>query len=171
MSGPTFVALSQTLPRFLANAWLALLRHPLQLERLRSEPELMSCAIEELLRYTGLAQTVFRRASVTFNLAGVAIDRGARVVLRLSSANRDPQRFSNPDVLDFSRPLIPHFALGTGPHSCAGGLLIRMLSAIPTAEFVQNVAALDIRSPIEWIGGIGSPAPKCMYVFMRQGLG
>jgi hypothetical protein len=60
MSGPTFVALSQTLPRFLANAWLALLRHPRQLDRLRAEPDLISSAVEELLRYAGLSPMLFR---------------------------------------------------------------------------------------------------------------
>lgn len=168
MSGPAFVALSQTLPRFLAKAWLALLHHPLQLERLRGQPELMFSAVEELLRYAGVAQTVFRRASTTFHLAGVTIARGARVALRLSSANWDPLPFPEPHALDFSRPLSPHFALGTGSHSCAGGLLMRTLSAIATAEFVQNVSALDTSTPIEWLGGFGSCTPKYLYVFMRQ---
>jgi cytochrome P450 len=53
MNGPVFVALSQTLPSFLANAWLALLRHPAELALLCREPNLMPSAIEELLRYAG----------------------------------------------------------------------------------------------------------------------
>jgi hypothetical protein len=58
--------------------------------------------------------------------------------------------------------------LALGPHSCAGGSLIRMLAAIATAEFVHNVAALDVRRPIEWHGGSGFQSPKCLYVFLRQ---
>ena len=167
MSGPAFVALSQTLPQFLANAWLALLRHPLQLGRLRSEPTLISVAVEELMRYAGLAHTLYRRASTKLNLAGATIEQGARVVLKLSSANRDPLQFPNPDVLDFSRRGGPQLALGTGPHSCAGGSLIRMLAGIATAEFVESVAALDTASPIEWQGGSGFRSPKRLYVSVR----
>ena len=168
MSGPAFVALSQTLPQFLANAWLALLRHPLQLERLHSEPTLIPAAVEELMRYAGLAHTLYRRASTKLNLAGATIEQGARVVLKLSSANRDPLQFPNPDALDFSRLGGPQLALGTGPHSCAGGSLIRMLAGIATAEFVENVAALDTASPIEWQGGSGFRSPKRLYVSMRS---
>ena len=168
MSGPAFVALSQTLPRFLAAAWLALLRHPFQLERLREEPALMPAAVEELLRYSGIAHTVFRRALTTFDLAGVPIERGARVMLKLSSANRDPLQFPDPDILDFSRRTGPSLALGIGPHSCAGGTLIRKLAGIATAGFVQNVASLDETNPIEWHEGPGCRSPKRLYVRLRR---
>jgi hypothetical protein len=168
MSGPAFVALSQTLPRFLANAWLALLRHPRQLERLRTEPDLMPSAMEELLRYAGLAHKLFRRASTTLNLAGVTIAQGARVILDLSSANCDSAQFPEPDRLDFSRRLGPQVALGAGPHSCAGGSLIRMVAGIATAAFVENVAAADMTSPIEWQGGSGFRSPRSVCVYLRQ---
>src|SRR5580658_4972206 len=56
-----FIGISETLPAFLANAWLALLRHPTQLARLREQPELMPAAIEELLRYAGLVHSLARR--------------------------------------------------------------------------------------------------------------
>jgi cytochrome P450 len=168
MSGPAFVALAQTLPRFLANAWLALLRHPRQLDRLRVEPDLMRSAMEELLRYAGLAQMVFRRASTNLNLNGVTIAQGTRVILNLASANRDPTQFPEPDRLDFSRRLAPQLALGIGPHSCAGGSLIKMVGAIATAVFVERVVAADTTGPIEWHGGSGFRSAKSLYVYMRQ---
>ena len=168
MSGPAFVALSQTAPRFLANAWLALLRHPRQLDRLRGEPDLMLSAVEELLRYAGLARMLFRRASTTLDLAGVKIAQGERVILQLSSANRDPAQFPEPDRLDFSRRLARQVALGAGPHSCAGGSLIRMMGGIATAAFVENVVAADTTSPIEWHGGSGFRSAKSLHVYLRQ---
>lgn len=167
MSGPAFVALTQTLPRFLANAWLTLLRNPREFDRLRNEPSLMPFAIEELLRYAGLAHTIYRLASATLHLAGITVDRGARVVLKLSSANRDPAQFPQPDLLDFSRRLGPQLALGAGLHSCAGGSLIRMLSGIATAAFVENVTGGDIASPLEWHGGSGFRSLKSLYVHLR----
>ncbi len=171
MSGPAFVALSQTLPRFLANAWLALLRHPRQLEQLRAEPDLMPSAMEELLRYAGLAHMLFRRASTTFDLAGVTVAQGVRVILKLSSANRDSAQFPEPDRLDLSRRLGPQVALGAGPHSCAGGSLIRMVGGIATAAFVENVFAADTTSPIEWQGGSGFRSAKSLYVYLRHSNG
>jgi hypothetical protein len=168
MSGPAFVALSQTLPSFLANAWLALLRNPQQLERLREEPALMPIAVEELLRYAGLAHTLFRRASSTINLAGVTIARGDRVMLRLSSANHDPAQFENPECLDLPRRNGPQLALGAAMHSCAGGVLIKMLAGIATTCFVENVAERDEAIPIEWKGGIGFRSPKALPVLLRK---
>jgi len=168
MSGPAFVALSQTLPSFLANAWLVLLQNPRQLERLREEPDLMPVAIEELLRYAGLAHTLFRRASSSIKLAGVTIERGDRVMLKLASANRDPAQFNNPDSLDLSRRDGPQLALGAGMHSCAGALLIKTLAAIATAYFVESVSGLDHTFPIEWKGGTGFRSPKALYVVLRD---
>jgi cytochrome P450 len=168
MSGPAFVAISQTLPRFLANAWLALLRNPLQLEHLRQEPGLMPAAIEELLRYAGLAHTLFRRASSAINLAGVTIAQGDRVMLKLASANRDPAQFVNPECLDLARRNGPQLALGIGMHSCGGGLLIKTLAGIATVFFVESVSELDQGFPIEWWGGTGFRSPKGLHVILRE---
>jgi len=167
MSGPTFVALSQTLPCFLANAWLALLRHPRQLDRLRNEPDLLSSAVEELLRYAGVAHILFRRSSTAINVAGLTIARGARVILMLSSANRDSTYFMEPDCLDISRRSRPHLALGVGPHSCAGVSLIKMIVGIATAVWVEYVAAADTTTPIEWEGGSGFRFAKSLYVLLH----
>jgi cytochrome P450 len=168
MGGPTFVALSQTLPRFLANAWLALLRHPRQLDQLRGEPDLMSYAVEELLRYAGLAHKLFRRCSATINIAGVTIARGSRVILMLSSANRDPEQFLDPDGLDISRRSRSQLALGAGSHSCAGVSLIKMAVGIATAVWVEHVAAADTMTPIEWEGGSGFRFAKSLYVLLHE---
>ena len=99
MGEPTFVALSQTFPRLLANCWLALLRHPEEFARLRAHPELMPGAIEELLRYAGIVRRVFRRATADIEIGGVRIAGGELAVLMLASANRDPEQFPDPDRL------------------------------------------------------------------------
>lgn len=168
MSGPAFVAISQTLPSFLGNAWLALLRNPPQLELLRAEHGLMSVAVEELLRYAGLAHTLFRRASATIDMGGVTIARGDRVMLKLSSANRDGKQFENPERLDISRRAGPQLALGIGLHSCAGGLLIRTLAGIATICFVESVAGYDPTIRIEWKGGSGFRSPKALPVLLKS---
>jgi hypothetical protein len=155
MSGPAFVALSQTLPCFLANAWLALLRHPSELARLRDEADLMPRAIEELLRYAGIAQKVSRYAAADLRLGAISVKQGGRVVLMLASANRDPNQFPDPDRLDLTRRTSGHVAFGLGPHSCAAATLIRTMAAVATRAFVERFVEGHGYDAIEWQGGSG----------------
>jgi hypothetical protein len=113
MNGPVFVALSQTLPCFLANAWLALLRHPAELARLGREPNLMPSAIEEMPRYVGITQKVSRYAIAPVILGDISIDQGRRVILLLDSAKRDPEQFPFPNCLELTpvRPVMSHLVL------------------------------------------------------------
>ncbi|HYP14536.1 MAG TPA: cytochrome P450, partial [Bryobacteraceae bacterium] len=103
-----FVALSQTLPCFLAGACLALLHDRDQLETLWRDSSLMSNAVEELLRVAGPSRALLRYATAPISIADVAIPANGRVALMLRSANRDPSRFSNPDRIDFKRDASGH---------------------------------------------------------------
>lgn len=167
MSGAAFVALSQTLPCFLANAWLALLRHPTELVRLRAEPDLMPKAIEELFRYAGLARKVSRRAMIPVELGDITIEQGARVNLMLATANRDPDQFADPDRLDLSRRGAGQAAFGVGSHSCVGASLIRMAAAVVTRVFVQRFES-QANSSIEWGGGSGFRWAASLHVMLGQ---
>lgn len=162
LRAPTFVALSQTLPAFLANAWLALLRHPAELARLRDQPRLMPQAMNELLRYAGIARMIFRRATANMDIGSVKIAEGERVVLMLASANRDPAQFSEPDRLDLTRSASGQVALGSGPHSCVGAALIRMAASVATSAFASRFAEAIVCSPIEWRGGPGFRSPASL---------
>lgn len=168
MAGPAFVALSQTLPSLLANAWLALLRHPSEFARLRDEPGLLPKAIEELLRYAGLARKVSRLAVADLELGAIRITKGERVILMLASANRDPAQFSDPDRVDFTRQFFGHLALGAGLHSCVGGLLIRMAARVATAAFVHNFGSAEMCAPVEWRGGSGFRSAASLLVTLRH---
>jgi hypothetical protein len=168
MAGPAFVALSQTLPAFLAKAWLALLRHPAQLSLLRENPDLMPGAIEELLRYAGLARVIYRVARTAVDLGGVAIAEGDRIALMLNSANHDPIRFPEPARLDLARPAAGHLALGSGSHSCAGASLIRMPACVATSAFVQRFGEAHLRRPVEWRGGSGFRTPAALFVLPKS---
>lgn len=155
MAVPAFVALAQTLPAFLANAWLALLRHPVELRRLRLNPDMMHSAIEELLRYAGVARVMFRVAKEDVQIGNVLLPAGDRVALLLRSANRDATRFPDPNRLDLTRRAPRHLAFGTGPHSCVGASLIRMAASVATATFVERFHDAVLCGPIEWRGGVG----------------
>jgi cytochrome P450 len=168
MGGPAFVALSQTLLCFLANAWLALLRNPSELARLRNQPTLMPRAIEELLRYAGIAQKVSRHAIAPVTLGDISIAQGGRVILLLASANRDPDQFPLPDRLDLTRRIAGQVAFGVGPHSCVGASLIRTMAAVATRVFVDSFAEGQGNRPIEWRGGSGFRWAASLHVLLRR---
>jgi cytochrome P450 len=168
MSGPAFIALSQTLPCFLANAWLALLRHPAELARLRGEPGLMPRAIEELLRYAGIAQKVSRYATADLTLGAMSVKQGGRVILMLASANRDPEQFPVPDRLDLTRRASGHVGFGLGPHSCAAATLIRTMAAVATRAFVDRFVEGHSNGAIEWQGGSGFRWASSLYALVAE---
>ena len=159
-----FSGVSQTLPDFLANAWLALLEHPSQLARLRAEPHLMPKAMEELLRYRGLVHTLLREAEQTLELAGVTILQGQRVSLKVALANRDPQHFLDPNSLDITRQNAGHLGLGAGPHSCVGALLVRMAAISATRAFADKMAGAEIVEPVVWRRGSTLDTPSFLRV-------
>ena len=168
MGEPAFVALSQTLPRLLANAWLALVRHPDEFARLRARPDLLPGAVEELLRYAGIVRRVFRRATANVDLGGVRIADGELAVLMLASANRDPQQFPDPDRLDLARPVTSHVALGTGRNSCVGAMLIRVAASVATGALAAKFAEVSFRTVGEWRTGSGFCFPASVYVNLRR---
>ena len=159
-----FVALSQTLPCLLGNAWFALLQHPYQWNLLHQQPGLTEQAIDELLRYAGLARTLTRTATADINLNGASIRTGEQIILRIIAANRDPERFSHPHQVDVTRGDGGHFTLGAGPHSCVAAGLIRMVAATITRPLVQRFAPPTLARPVEWQGGSGFRSPRSLWV-------
>jgi cytochrome P450 len=106
---------------------LALLTHPDLAERLREHPELIPDAVEELLRWDGSAHNALRRFAIEdMTIAGTHIAAGDAVILSISSANRDPARFSDPDELDIDREDKRHWSFGRGAHHCPGKELARI---------------------------------------------
>jgi len=162
-----FVALSQTLPCLLGNAWFALLQHPHQWSLLHQQPGLTEQAIDELLRYAGLARTVARTATADINLNGTSIRRGDRIILRIIAGNRDPERFSHPHQVDVTRGDAGHFTLGAGPHSCVAAGLIRMAAITITRPLLQRFAPPTPARPVDWQGGSGFRFPRSLWVCLN----
>jgi cytochrome P450 len=159
-----FVALARTTVSILGNAWFALARHPQQWQRLRAQPELVSRALEELQRFTGLTRLLFRRALCDTTLNGLKVRKGERVVLCLLAANRDPDRFSNPHQLFVERPGIGHLSLGTGRHACVGAPLVRLATTTATLALVERFSSIQLLEPVKWRGGSGYLAPVSLMV-------
>jgi cytochrome P450 len=167
MTGPAFVALTQTLPCLLAKAWLVLFEYPEEMERLRGDPELLPKAVDELLRLAGLARVVHRQAISQVNVGELRIDRGQRVNLLLEVANHDPEQFAEPERLDLSRRVTGHFALGAGGHSCVAAALIRMAMGVATGVLVERFVPGEQDDPMRWRGGSGFRWPEAVYAVRR----
>jgi len=116
----------ETTVNLLCNTINALLDHPHQLERLCDNPDMTARAVEEFLRFDSPAQMISRTALEDFTWHGVDIERGDSVLAVVGAANRDGQRFEEPDALDVDRQPNPHLAFGAGIHFCPGAQLTRL---------------------------------------------
>lgn len=124
------VAGHETTVNLIANAVHLLLGHPGQLDALRADPDLLQGAVEETLRFESPAPAgTYRYAAEPLTLGGARIPAGARVVLSVAAANRDPARFTDPDRFDVHRDPAAtraHLAFGHGLHHCLGAPLARL---------------------------------------------
>jgi cytochrome P450 len=120
------VAGHETTVNLISNGTLALLRNPDVLDRLRREPALVVPLVEEVLRYDPPKQFRTRTRLAEVEVAGVAIPRGATVVLLLASGNRDPSRFPEAERFVPDREDNQHLAFGGGAHYCVGAPLARI---------------------------------------------
>jgi cytochrome P450 len=121
------VAGHETTVNLIANGALTMLRNPELGERLRAEPSIAPRFVEELLRMEPPVQYLPNRVALTdIDVGGTTIPKGARIVLLLSAASRDPDRFPDPDTFDPDRPNNQHFGFGGGIHYCFGAPLARL---------------------------------------------
>lgn len=140
----------------------ALLAHPDQLELLRNDPGLLPGAIEEFLRYDGpVSPGIARFAREDVEIAGVSVPRGATVLIASAIADRDPERYSDPDRLDVARRDIGHLAFGHGIHYCLGAPLARLEGEIAIGTALHRLTDLNLAVPpseLAWRpGGLRGP--------------
>jgi cytochrome P450 len=135
------VAGHETTANLIANAILALLRHPYQLDLLRARPDLVDNCVEETLRYDAPVQLTSRAARGPLPVGSVVVPDGGMVLLLLAAANRDPQVFADPDRFDITRRTVGHLAFAAGPHFCLGAGLARLESAVALDAFARRVVA------------------------------
>jgi cytochrome P450 len=116
----------ETTANLIGNGTLALFEHPDQLDWLRQHPDCYTHAVNELLRYDSPVQVASRIARSELVLGEVTVQEGQQALVVLGAANRDPERYSDPDRLDLSRTGVSHLAFGNGPHFCVGAGLARL---------------------------------------------
>ncbi len=137
-----------TTRNLIGSAVLALLDHPEQRKLLMGDPELVPGAVEEFLRYEGaLTVGLFRFAKEDMEFAGTHLPAGAPVVAALQSANRDPRRFENPDVLDITRKGPRHVGFGHGLHNCLGAALARIEAGVAIPAVFERFPDIALAIP------------------------
>ncbi|GAA0375063.1 cytochrome P450 [Streptomyces blastmyceticus] len=142
----------------ITTAVVALLRQPEALERLRAEPALLPAAVEELLRLDSAFElTTWRFLAEDADLHGTRVPAGDSVIVSLCAANRDPERFPDPDTLDLDRAQGSHMAFGHGSHFCPGATLARIELQVALGTLTARLPGLRLAVPDEelpWIPAV-----------------
>jgi len=140
----------ETTATLIGNAAYLLLAHPDQARRIRAEPTLLPAAIEEILRYESpVATSTFRVTAEAVEIGGQSIPAGQPVLVALLSANRDPARFADADVLDPARDTAGHLAFGHGMHYCLGAPLARLQAHIAIGALLARYPDARLAVPVE----------------------
>jgi cytochrome P450 len=135
------VAGHETTVNLIANAILAMLRHPPQWTGLAADPQRVSAVVEETLRYDPPVQLMGRIAADDMTIGESTVPKGDVIMLLLAAAHHDPAAFDRPGEFDPDRANIRHLGFGKGPHFCLGAPLARLEAAVAltavTARFPQ----------------------------------
>lgn len=151
---------SDTTRNTFAGGMLALLETPGQWELLKSRPELIPSAVEEMLRWTAPVVYQCRRATRDTIIGGQEIKAGEKVAAYMSSACRDESVFASPDTFDITRFPNPHVAFGWGKHFCLGVHLARAELSAMLREVVVRMPDISLDGPIGWID---YPVPPAVF--------
>lgn len=141
----------ETTTNLIGNGMLRLLKAPEQLNILRENPQLIPSAIEEFLRIESPIQFIARKTAEPVQVSGVEIPAGQNVALLLGSANRDPERFTQPEQLVVSREQNRHVAFGMGQHYCIGAPLARLIGELSFAALLNRFAHIELATnKLDW---------------------
>lgn len=146
------VAGHETTVNFIGTGMLSLLNHPDQFDLLKNNPELLNSAVEEMLRFEApLQRSTFRITSEDCEIAGYKINKHQQICAVLSSANRDPEKFENPDRFDITRTPNKHLSFGLGIHFCVGAFLARTEAKIAFKKILERMPNIQLANEdIEW---------------------
>ena len=142
---------NETTSKWLGHIVATLGERPKLRAALRSEPDLLPAALEEIMRWQGVTQVLPRSVGPEgAELAGVSLPPGTEVILLIGAAARDPARWDRPEALDIRREPKPHLAFGFGLHSCLGATLARMEAREVASALLRRLPDFRIVRPITY---------------------
>ncbi|HKF36090.1 MAG TPA: cytochrome P450, partial [Ktedonobacteraceae bacterium] len=155
----------ETTTNLIGNGVLTLLHHPDQLEQLRADHTLIPTAIEELLRYESPIQYTSRLAPKDVQMGGKTIRQRQAVIAVMGAANRDPERFPDPDRLDIGRQDNRHLAFAWAAHFCFGAPLARLEGQVAFESILSRMPQLSLEpGPVRWRENLGFRGLKTLPV-------
>ena len=145
-----FPAGAETTRGSIAGGLLALIENPGEFDRLRSDPEIMKKAVEEIVRWTSPSVYKRRTAARDAELRGCRIREGQKVTVWEMSANRDEDVFENPFRFDVARDPNNHVGFGIGAHFCLGANLARLEIRVVFEEILDRFERFEVTGPLAW---------------------
>ncbi|XVQ15811.1 cytochrome P450 [Spirillospora sp. CA-255316] len=118
-------------------------RYPEQRRELAADPSLIPNAIEEILRFEPTSPFTARYVSKDVEVHGQTVPEGSAMVFIAAAANRDPERFDDPDRFDIHR-VSQHMTFGVGVHYCLGAALARLEGRVAAEEILKNFPDFDV---------------------------
>ena len=146
----------ETTRNLLGNGVYTLLSHPDQWAALRASPDRIPGAVREVLRHESPVQYTGRRVATGFTWHGQTLKRGELVIAIMGAANRDPLRFSDPDVFDINRRDGSHLSFGRGAHVCVGAGLSLLEADVALRALMRHWPNLGLATrQVHWNGNAG----------------
>jgi len=147
----TMVGGQETTTNLIGNGLLTLLRNPSEMQRLRNDLSLIPSAVEEMLRYESPSQHTARMCPSDREMGGKMIQKRQAVIAVMAAANRDPERFPDPDRFDITRSDNRHLAFGYAAHFCFGAPLARIEGQIAMDAMLRRYPAIKLaQEKLEW---------------------
>ena len=173
----------ETTTNHIANGMLSLTRYPGEQQKLRTRTgssntrvsnhaaaKFAAAAVEELLRYDGPSSAQVRIVAQTHELRGKQLNEGDRVFMMLNAANRDPEAYAQPNVLDLERDGVPHLTFGFGLHICLGFPLARLEGQVAFPALLKAFTSVETVGPEpEWNNSLVFRGMKALPVRVRRG--
>jgi cytochrome P450 len=161
----TMVGGQETTTNLIGNGLVSLLKNPDQLALLKNDSSILPSAIEELLRYESPSQHTARLAPDDMLLGGKQIQKRQAVIAVFAAANRDPERFPDPDKLDLRRTDNRHVAFAWGAHYCFGAPLARMEGQIAFETMLRRLPNMQLEPrELLWRENLGLRGLKSLFV-------
>src|SRR5437763_9339427 len=161
----TMVGGQETTTNLIGNGLLSLLRQPDQLEKLKADLSLIPSAVEELLRYESPSQHTARLAPEDVEIGSKIIRKRQATIAVMGAANRDPERFPEPDRLDLARQDNRHVAFAWGAHFCFGAPLARIEGQAAFEAVVRRMPNISLATEkVTWRENLGLRGLKALPV-------
>ena len=139
------VAGNETTTATLAEGIILLARNPSELAKPQADPKIIPNMVEEMLRLASASSGIWRVMKADAELGGVTLPRGAMVMMRYAAANRDPERYEEPDRFLADRANArTHLAFGRGIHMCVGNMLSRKEMTVAFEELLPRISGITL---------------------------